>query len=196
MALIYFAVPTKLQLAPSWVLLILTFVLIVPLIWLNYKGNYRTAHNIGFMLSGLQTIFLIGGLALLIFHLPRHGESGIQLLQSAATLFPSNILIFALWYWRIDAGGPYAREIAGSHVAGEFLFPQMTMDIETRKQCGQDDWTPGFIDYLFLAFNTSTALSPADTGALTRLAKVMMMVQASISVTILVLLVGRAVNVL
>lgn len=168
----------------------------IPIIWATMLGNFKVAHIFGYVISGLQTLFLIGSVVLLVIHLPQNKETGIELLQSAGTLFPTNILIFALWYWRIDAGGPYEREIAGAHVSGEFLFPQMTMDPETRDQCGHPEWTPGFIDYLFLAFNTSAALSPTDTAALTHLAKVMMMIQASISITILVLLVGRAVNVL
>lgn len=196
MALLYLGVPAHLRVVPSWVPLAGTTVFVIPLVWAIWSGNLDVAHRLGYVVSGFQTLFLIGAVCLLVVFLPARRESGLELLQSAGTLFPSNILIFALWYWRIDAGGPHEREIAGAHVVGEFLFPQMTMDPETRRECGQQHWTPGFIDYLFLAFNTSTALSPADTGALTRIAKVMMMVQASISITILVLLVGRAVNVL
>ena len=195
-ALLYSALPSHLRFLPNYSLLVVSFVIATPLLIAIYRGNFKLAHALGYAISGIQTLFLIGAVILLVTHLPKHKESGLELLQSAGVLFPLNILIFGLWYWRIDSGGPYEREIAGAHVVGEFLFPQMTMDRETREQCGQEHWTPGFIDYLFLAFNTSTALSPADTGALTRLAKCMMMVQASISVTILVLLVGRAVNVL
>lgn len=195
-ALLYFGVPSHLRVVPDWIPVVLTALATVPVVFALSQGNYRFAHTVGLLISGFQTTFLIGAVVLLVVHLPQKRESGLELLQSAGTLFPSNILIFALWYWRIDSGGPYEREIAGAHVAGEFLFPQMTMDPETRRQCAQEHWTPGFIDYLFLAFNTSTALSPADTGALTRFAKIMMMIQASISITILVLLVGRAVNVL
>lgn len=180
----------------SWVPLVVTVILAIPVLWAIYAGKFDLAHRLGFVVSTLQTLFLVGAVVLLVTHLPTKKESGLELLQSAGTLFPSNILIFALWYWRIDAGGPYQREIAGAHVSGEFLFPQMTMDCDTRKQCGHEEWTPGFVDYLFLAFNTSTALSPTDTAALTHIAKIMMMLQASISITILVLLVGRAVNVL
>lgn len=194
--LLYLAVPAHLRVVDNWVPLAATAALAIAIIAVLGSGNYKAAHVLGYAVSILQTTFLMGAVVLLVRNLPLHRESGLELLQSAGTLFPSNIFIFALWYWRIDSGGPYAREIAGAHVAGEFLFPQMTMDPETRQRCRQDNWTPGFVDYLFLAFNTSTALSPADTGALTRIAKVMMMIQASISITILVLLVGRAVNVL
>ena len=195
-ALLYFALPTHLRLVPEWMPLAVSFVLVAPILWAVSKHKFKLAHKLGYVVSIFQTLVLIGAVVLLVNHLPQQKESGVELLRSAGVLFPTNILIFALWYWRIDSGGPYEREIAGAHVVGEFLFPQMTMDKPTREMCGQDDWTPGFVDYLFLAFNTSTALSPADTAALTRPAKLMMMVQSSISVTILVLLVGRAVNVL
>lgn len=79
---------------------------------------------------------------------------------------------------------------------GSFLFPQMTMSSQARTASGMKYWQPGFVDYLFLAFNTSTALSPTDVPVLSRWAKAMMMVQALISLSTIVILAGRAVNVL
>jgi uncharacterized membrane protein len=103
-------------------------------------------------------------------------------------LWITNILVFATWYWRLDAGGPHGRDQRPGHTEGAFLFPQMTMKDPT--------WSPNFMDYLFLAFNTSTALSPTDTLVLSRWAKFLMMVQASISLMVIVLLAARAVNIL
>ena len=108
----------------------------------------------------------------------------------------SNILVFASWYWRLDGGGPNVRDKREAHVDGAFLFPQMMMDPDLKKQMGEDSWSPGFVDYLFLAFNTSTAFSPTDVPVLTRWAKVLMMVQSLISLTTLALLAARAVNIL
>ena len=95
--------------------------------------------------------------------------------------------MFATWYWEIDGGGPRKRLIAG-HQAADFQFPQ---------QIGGNTsgWAPGFIDYLFLAFCSATALSPADTMPLARRAKLLMMGEALISLLILFLLVARAVNI-
>jgi len=123
---------------------------------------------------------------------PAHKESPIALLRSGATLWISNVLVFALWYWRLDAGGPYSRGLRPGHTEGAFLFPQMTMPVDLRKE----RWSPMFIDYLFLAFNTSTALSPTDVPILSRWAKIMVMIQALISLTVTVILVARAVNIL
>ena len=118
------------------------------------------------------------------------------LLRSAATLWVCNILVLACWYWRLDAGGPYRRALCRLHTAGAFLFPQMTLDPDLRKDMRADQWNPGFVDYLFLAFNTSTAFSPTDVPALSRWAKTLMMIQASISLATIALLAARAVNIL
>ena len=100
------------------------------------------------------------------------------------------MVTFAVWYWEIDGGGPAQRHRKG-HVSDDFLFPQMNFDGKTARA-----WSPGFLDYLFLAFNTSTAFSPTDTAFLSQRAKVLMMVQAVLSLLILAVLVSRAVNTL
>ena len=98
--------------------------------------------------------------------------------------------------WRLDSGGPHGRESRAGHAAGAFLFPQMTMMPEARAAAEQDTSSPNFLDYLFLAFNTSTAFSPTDSPVLSRWAKVLMMLQATISLVVIALLAGRAVNIL
>jgi uncharacterized membrane protein len=135
-------------------------------------------------------------LGLLVAYLPSHKQSPADLLRSAAALWVTNILVFAGWYWRLDGGGPRARELQGVHKDGAFLFPQMTLPQEVRVRMGEDHWSPNFVDYLFLAFNTSTAFSPTDSPVLSRWAKVLMMVQALISFTTVALLAARAVNIL
>ena len=106
------------------------------------------------------------------------------------------MLVFALWYWNLDGGGPHQRDLRGTHTDGAFFFPQMAMSSQAKREAGEQAWEPNFVDYLFLAFNTSTALSPADTAVLSRWAKCLSMVQALISLTVIVLLAARAVNIL
>jgi len=101
-----------------------------------------------------------------------------------------------LWYWRLDAGGPHGRDLRFGHPDGAFLFPQMTMQPESKEDAGQHGWSPNFFDYLFLAFNTSTAFSPTDAPVLARWAKMLMMVQSLISLMVIALLAARAVNIL
>jgi hypothetical protein len=139
---------------------------------------------------------MIASVALLIAALPSHKESPTQLLISAAALWTTNVLVFALWYWRLDAGGPHGRESRSGHPDGAFLFPQMTMPPEEKIAAGQHTWSPNFVDYLFIAFNTSTAFSPTDVPVLARWGKVLMMLQSIISLTVIVLLAARAVNIL
>ena len=147
-------------------------------------------------MTGVVTAGMIASVALLIGALPSHKESPTDLLLSAASLWFTNILVFALWYWRLDAGGPHRRDSRAGHPEGAFLFPQMTMLPDAKAEAGQELWTPNFVDYLFLAFNTSTAFSPTDVPVLARWAKVLMVLQSLISLTILVLLAARAVNIL
>jgi hypothetical protein len=101
------------------------------------------------------------------------------------------VSVFALWYWKLDAGGPLRRERPLGLMDSSFLFPQML-----RREDQNPSWTPHFVDYLFLAFNTSTAFSPTDTAVLSRWAKLGMMVQSLVSLTIIALLAARAVNIL
>jgi uncharacterized membrane protein len=149
--------------------------------------NEVLAHTV----LGILTASMIWSLTLLITRLPKHTDTPQSLLQAALSIWVANVLIFASWYWRLDAGGPNARDRRNDHDEGAFLFPQMTLPDET-----VGNWTPGFIDYLFLAFNTSTAFSPTDVPVLSRWAKLMMMVQASISFTTVALIAARAVNIL
>jgi uncharacterized membrane protein len=132
----------------------------------------------------------------LVSRLPAHRETPLQLLIAAAALWISNMLVFACWYWRLDAGGPSQRDLNVSHTDGAFLFPQMILDPELRREMGEDRWRPGFIDYLFLAFNTSTAFSPTDVPVLSRWAKVLMMIQSIISLATIAILAARAINIL
>jgi hypothetical protein len=110
-----------------------------------------------------------------------------ELLRYAASLWIMNILIFAVWYWEMDTGGPHARHAMACYTSQDFVFPQ-------RQIREHDDWQPGFIVYLFLAFTTSTAFSPTDTLVLSDRARLLMMAQSAISLITLALLAARAVS--
>ena len=190
------ALPEALSAGPNWLLLVLVSVLLVPAIWTRQRGSHRLNQILGYVLSGLVTLDMVWSLTLLLIALPTHKEAPQTLLRSASALWVTNILVFASWYWRLDAGGPRARELRESHTDGAFLFPQMTLDPKMRQEMGEGLWSPGFVDYLFVAFNTSTAFSPTDCPVLSRWAKVLMMVQSLISFTTVALLAARAINIL
>ena len=185
---LHVALPDALSIGPPWLLLAIVGVLIVPTVVSYRTGRHEINHLFGFATLAVVTLFLAVSLARLISILPDKGTDPRMLLRSAAALWLTNILVFACWYWRLDAGGPHARHVRGAHKEGAILFPQMTMP--------GVHWRPGFIDYLFVAFNTSTAFSPTDAPVLSRWAKVLMMTQSAISFTTVALLAARAVNIL
>jgi hypothetical protein len=193
---LYLALPESLTVGPSWLLPPLVIVLLTPTVVANRRGYARLNQICGYLLLTVLTTAMIASLVLLISALPDHKEAPKALLKSAGALWVTNILVFASWYWRLDAGGPNQRDLRGVHTDGAFLFPQMTMDTQAKVAAGEQCWRPGFVDYLFLAYNTSTAFSPTDCPVLSRWAKLMMMTQSTISLTTISLLAARAVNIL
>ena len=193
---IYESLPPQLEIVPAWWLLAVVGVLLL-LSAGSHRANWPLFNEIaGYSLTIVMTVALIGSLALLIRALPAHLLPPSTLLRSAAALWSTNVIVFARWYWRLDAGGPNMRDRRIGHPDGAFWFPQMGMSREDRGRMGCENWSPNFVDYLFLAFNTSTALSPTDTSVLSRWAKLLMMLQAMISLTVIALLAARAVNIL
>ena len=185
---IYAALPPNLRIIePNWLLLVIEAVLILPILLIHRKLAHTTIRLFVLILLGIITLALAAGIALLIITLPRNSQ-GLILLRSAVLLWVFNVLVFALWYFEIDGGGPYQRHLS-KHKAADFMFPQQA-DGNTAV------WVPLFVDYLFLAFTGATALSPADTFPLTRKAKTLMMIEAIFSMAIIVLLAARAVNIL
>jgi protein-S-isoprenylcysteine O-methyltransferase Ste14 len=188
--------PSLLGGAPRWLMAVIVVGLGVPLLFLHKRHNHPVSQVLGYLLNSIVTLALIVALGFLIEEVTEHRVTPPQLLFSAGALWVSNFLVFASWYWRLDGGGPHQRALTRGHTDGAFLFPQMTMHPEAKSAAGEEEWEPNFVDYLFLAFNTSTAFSPTDVPVLSRWAKGLMMVQALISLLVLALLAGRAVNIL
>ncbi|GJG87424.1 hypothetical protein tb265_26050 [Gemmatimonadetes bacterium T265] len=198
-ALLYFALPGSLTLGPPWLLPTIVLVLLVPTVVAHRMRQSRWNQAFGVAMLGVMTTALVAGLIRLVAALPTKAEAPETLLRSAAALWLANILVFASWYWRVDAGGPHAR--SRSHPRdtawrGAFLFPQQTLDADGGAGARAVHWRPEFVDYLFLAFNTSTAFSPTDAPVLSRWAKLLMMLQSLISFSTVAVLAARAVNIL
>ena len=188
-AALYVSLPESLTAGPNWLLPGVVTLLLAGAMMAKRSGHMQANRILGFLTSAVLTAALAWALATLIAGLPSKRQPPTELLRSAVALWLSNVLVFAAWYWRLDAGGPYARESRRSHTEGAFLFPQMMLK-------DQKAWRPGFVDYLFLAFNTSTAFSPTDVPVLSPWAKLLMMVQSSISLGTLAILAARAINIL
>jgi hypothetical protein len=187
--------PQRLVFRPQWVLPALELLLLVVLF---SASRTRAGREASLLRAGGLTLACVVSLAngwsavLLIRGLVRgsEGSDAGALLMTGAGIWLTNVIVFALWYWEWDRGGPAARA-AGRHDYPDFLFPQMQSG-----ELAQPDWEPAFADYLYVSFTNATAFSPTDTMPLSRWAKLLMALQASISLLTVALVVARAVNIL
>src|SRR5713101_6299722 len=115
---IFYALPPALKVGPDWLVLVVVVLLVTPGTFLHRRGLNLPAHIFGYAALGAVTLAMIASLALLVLRLPLHRETPAQLLRAAAALWSSNVLVFASWYWRLDAGGPHQRDLRGSHTDG------------------------------------------------------------------------------
>ena len=155
-----------------------------------WRGRLRT-RRLAITLTAVVTAMNFGALArLLEAILAGHAASGRTLLLDAVNIWATNLIIFALWFWALDRGGP-AGQILGTGRGKDFMFTQQQPASPV-----YPNWSPGFIDYLFLAFTNATAFSPADTFPLTARAKLLMMAESGISLVTIALVASRAVGIL
>ena len=128
----------------------------------------------------------------LLVHLLVNGAhaNAPTLLRAAVHMWVVNVLLFALWFWQLDGGGPAARP-ACELADRDFLFPQ-----QTDLRLSRNTWNPMFLDYLCVSFTNASAFSPTDTMPLSRWAKMLMLTQSAISLSLAVMVVARAVNIL
>jgi uncharacterized membrane protein len=186
--------PARLTAGPSWLvpglegaLLIGMFMATPKQLEHEHTGRRRAALGLTAFVSAANVYSLV---ALTHFLLHHKVSNGPALIVSGVLIWLTNFLIFALWYWELDRGGP-GRRAAGHDSPPDFLFPQMTDDrIEPLH------WRPHFVDYLYVSLTNATAFSPTDTMPLTPMAKSVMGVQALVSLVTIGLIVSRAVNIL
>jgi hypothetical protein len=142
-------------------------------------------------LIGLVSAVNLYSLFQLVHYLLQGGKAGGHaLVVAGAVLWSTNVLLFGLWYWELDRGGPMRRMLEPDALP-DFLFPQMT-----EPRVAPPGWIPGLIDYLYVSFTNATAFSPTDTMPLTAMAKILMTVQSLASLVTVGLVVARAVNIL
>jgi hypothetical protein len=193
---IYLALPRNLIVGPIWLLPTVVVVLLVPTVVSHRVGKHSLNRILGFIINGITTLALIGSVILLVRALPTHRGSPLQLLRSGGLLWLTNVIVFALWYWRLDGGGPTLRHKQKKFGSTSFLFPQMQIPHDERSEFACARWRPRFVDYLFVAFTQSSTFGPTDAPLLARWAKVLAMIQVFISLSIVILLISRAVGVL
>lgn len=197
---LYVTLPERLTIGPTWLFPVLTLLLLGPLSFVEPHRHGEEPNWQRFIAIGLIALINavnVGSLLLLIYAL-LHGTKaeGPQLLVAAIELWLTNVIVFALWYWEMDRGGPGKRlRPAATQDNPSFLFPQMQTPALSTNRSGAP-WRPAFIDYLYVAFTNATAFSPTDTMPLTPWAKMLMLVQSLASLLIVALVAARAVNIL
>jgi hypothetical protein len=198
-----FSLPERVTVGPSWLLPAFEGLLLIGLVAISPNPKIRNSpirRWIAIGLIGLVSLVNIVSLILLC-HLMLNGalfgshsklsrSEGHQLILGGIVLWATNVLLFSLWYWELDRGGPTVREQATAGLP-DLLFPQMI-----DPQFAPKGWMPTLIDYLYVSFTNATAFSPTDTMPLTPWAKVLMAVQSGTSLATLGLVVARAVNIL
>ena len=193
---IYLALPHSLVVGPAWLLPVVIVVLVTPTVVAHRMGRYSLNRALGLITSSVITLALIASVVLLVLRVPAHKEAPLALLRSGAELWLTNVLVFALWYWRLDGGGPTKRQQRREFGSRSFVFPQMQIEKVERSRFECTGWRPYFIDYLFIAWTTSSTFGPTDAPLLARWAKLFTMLQIAISLTIVIVLISRAIGVL
>ena len=146
---LFAALPSNMVAAPSrWLFAVTVVLLLLPTRIAQRRGKHYLSQAFGYILNAVVTAALIASLAMLLIRVTAHEVTPQQLLRSAAALWVANFLVFASWYWRLDAGGPHERSLTVGHTDGAFLFPQMTMPPEAKMAAGEHEWAPKFVDYL------------------------------------------------
>jgi len=186
--------PERLTVGPPLLLPALELALFVPL---ASMVRHRSMDEPGWVRQTALAVIAMasaanaGSLVLLVRSILRGAQTGgVELFLTSASIWLTNVVVFALWFWELDRGGPHVRS-AGMAGRGDFLFPQ-TAD----PAVAPAGWRPGLFDYLYASFTNATALGPTDVLPLTARAKALMMAQSLASLVTLALVAARAVNVL
>ena len=191
---IHLLLPEQLTIGPRWLVPGFEAALLVGMFIVTpnqIEDEHPRRRRIALGLTAFVSVANIFSLAALTHYLLHHDVSkGRALIGAGALIWLTNFLIFALWYWEIDRGGP-GRRSAGNDGPPDFLYPQMADDrIEPLS------WRPKFVDYLYVSLTNAMAFSPTDTMPLTPMAKGVMGVQSIVSLITIGLIVSRAINIL
>ena len=192
--ILYLTLSGKVVVGPGWLMPSLELLLIAGL-WLDRprqeRRNQRRDRAIALGLLALVAASNLVSVELLVHFLLKGGlkAGGHQLILSSVVIWLTNVVVFALWYWELDRGGP-ERRAQDPDAPADFWFPQMS------EAAAHPGWLPNFVDYLYLSYTNSTALSPTDTMPMTTRVKLLMMGQSITSLITVLLVAARAVNIL
>ena len=181
---------------PVWVSYVAAVAVLFPMVAVGLTSGNTLCLNIErtiiILLASAYVANTIAELADMIgvVTLQPKGNNAFSLLSSSVAIWVANVLAFSLLYWQIDGGGPQAQA-SDPNVKPEWAFPQ-----PAKPEDLPADWRPLFLDYLYLGYNTATAFSPTDALPITRRAKMLMMIESTISLLTMVIILSRAINVI
>ena len=191
---LYLLLPQSLIVGPKWVLPVIEGVLLLVLIVANpdrSDPDSRMLRALSIALIAVLSIAIITALGLLVRDLLDERDiEGKRLIYAAVALWWTSVIVYALWYWELDGGGPARRHDLPER-RRDFLFPQ-----QATPEVFSDPWMPSFLDYLYVSFTNSTAFSPTDSMPLSARAKSLMMLQSASALVTIALVAARAVNIL
>jgi len=190
---LYVALPNRLVIGPKWVLPVLIVLPLIPLSSGRHRHPNESPHvrRLTLSLIALVTVANVVSMALLVHHLlDTTVVQGRALIYSAVAVWLTNVIVFGLWFWEIDRGGPHRRS-GGVELYPDLQFPQME-----NPQLAPPGWRPRFLDYLYTAFANGTSFAPADAMPLTTTMKSLFLGESIVSLITIAVVAARAVNIL
>ena len=191
---LYLLLPTQLALGPRWLIPVLEVALLVLLYLVRSYGRRAEETDVRFLVIAVVALLNLANIvsvALLVNDVLYGGITrGRPLLYSGISVWLTNVIVFGLWFWQLDRGGPLAR-LRSDRRYPDFQFPQMMSP-----DSAPPNWAPAFLDYLYVALTNAAAFSPTDTMPLSRAAKALMSVESLISIVTVAVVAARAVNIL
>ncbi len=190
---LYFVLPNRLVVGPRWLLPVL---IVLPLIPLSARKNRHAneAHWVRVLtltLIAAITLANVISMGLLVHHLLRSNvPAGRSLIYSAIAVWITNVIVYGLWFWEIDRGGPHRRS------TGEMIYPDIQFPQMENPKLAPDNWRPRFTDYLYTSFANGTSFAPADAMPLSLQAKSLFVAESVVSLVTIAIVAARAVNIL
>ena len=190
---LYIVLPNRLVVGPHWVLPVLVALPLIPLSARRHRHPDESPwiRQATMALIALVTLANVVSMALLVHHLLNsHVSQGRNLIYSAVAVWLTNVIVYGLWLWEVDRGGPH-RRASGEKLQADIQFPQME-----NPDLAPANWRPRFADYLYTSFANGTSFAPADAMPLSLRAKALFASESVVSLITIAIVAARAVNIL
>jgi uncharacterized membrane protein len=191
---LYVVLPSRLVVGPRWLLPVLVALPLLPLSARRHRRPDQSAwiRRVVLVMIAIVTIANVTSAGLLVHRLLSTNVSqGTQLIYSAVAIWLTNVIIYGVWFWEIDRGGPYLRAAGSDKLWPDIQFPQME-----NPELAPETWRPHFFDYLYTSFANGTSFAPADAMPLTLRLKVLFASESAVSLVAIVVVGARAINIL